>query len=134
MKRRLRQSVNAAVPIVGTALVFGSILLFFDPIQQVIGAAVGVLMIQAGIWKLTHPLLPSERKYTALRSEVDQFIRLVRRMNAAALGVKEIDTPETRAAFDAELEGMRRSLDRMALLAGRTEPEVTFAPSSMAAR
>jgi len=35
-------------------------------------------MIEAGVWKLTSPFLPSERRYGELREEVDGFIGRVR--------------------------------------------------------
>jgi hypothetical protein len=49
---------------------------------------------------------------------------LVRRLNAAALGLKEIDTSATRAVFEAERQRMRESFDRMSMLAGRTDEEL----------
>jgi hypothetical protein len=55
---------------------------------------------------------------------VDHFILLVRRLNAAAIGVKEADTPSTRAVFAASQERMRESFERMAILAGKTDEEV----------
>jgi uncharacterized membrane protein YccC len=124
MRRTIRNAAQIGMPIVGTAIVFGAILLMIDPMKQIAVAAVGVLLIQAGIWKLAHPILPSERKFQALRREVDHFIRLVRRLNAAALGVKEVDTDATRAAFEAEQRRMHESFERMAVLAGKTDEEV----------
>lgn len=125
MRRLVRKTVNAGLPILGTVVVFGAVLLIWDNMLLQIGVvAIGILMIQAGIWKLTHPLLPSERRYQSLRREVDHFIMLVRRLNAAALGVKEADNAATRSAFDAAQEKMRESFDRMALLAGKTDEEV----------
>ena len=125
MRRAVRKTVEVGLPILGTVIVFGAILLIWDNMTLQIGVvALGVLMIQAGIWKLTHPMLPSERRYQSLRREVDYFIMLVRRLNAAALGVKETDNSATRAAFDAAQDRMRESFDRMALLAGKTDEEV----------
>lgn len=125
MRRRIRKLVEIGLPILGTVIVFGSILLIWDNMTlQIAIAAVGVLMIQAGIWKLTHPLLPSERRFQALRKEVDYFIILVRRLNAAALGVKELDNEATQSAFSAAQQRMRESFERMALLAGKTDEEV----------
>ena len=125
MRRKIRKIVEIGLPILGTAIVFGAILLIWDNMTlQIAVAAIGVLMIQAGIWKLTRPLLPSERRYQALRKEVDYFIILVRRLNAAALGVKQADNEATRAAFSAAQQRMLESFDRMAVLAGKTDEEV----------
>ena len=123
MRRTIRRFVEGALPIAGSSIIFLAILFLLDPVLQVVAAAIGVLMIQAGIWKLTQPILPSERQYQALRREVDHFIMLVRRLNAAALGVKEVDDESTRSAFEAAQQRMRESFDRMALLAGKTDEE-----------
>lgn len=123
MRRTIRRFVEGALPIAGSSIIFLAILFVLDPVVQIVLAAVGVLMIQAGIWKLTQPILPSERKFQALRREVDHFIGLVRRLNAAALGVREVDNEATQAAFGAAQQRMRESFDRMALLAGKTDEE-----------
>lgn len=125
MRRAIRRSVEWGLPLAGSVFVFAAIIFFLDPMIQVVIAAAGILMIQAGMWRLTQPVLPSERKYQALRREVDHFILLVRRLNAAALGIREIDSPETRSVFEAAQERMRESFDRMAVLAGKTDEEVT---------
>src|SRR5688572_20047214 len=124
MRRTIRRFIEGALPIAGSTIVFLAILLILDPLIQVAVAAVGVMMIQAGIWKLTQPILPSERQFQALRREVDHFIGLVRRLNSAALGVKEVDNEATQAAFNAAQQRMRESFDRMAVLAGKTDEEV----------
>ena len=123
MRRTVRRFIEGALPIAGSTIIFLAILFLLDPVLQVAAAALGVLMIQAGIWKLTQPILPSERQYQALRKEVDYFIGLVRRLNASALGVKEADNETTRAAFESAQQSMRESFDRMALLAGKTDEE-----------
>lgn len=123
MQRFIRKVVDAGLPVIGSLIVFLAILFLLDPMLQVAVAALGVLMIQAGIWKLTQPILPSERRYQALRKEVDYFILLVRRLNAAAIGMKEVDDDSTRTAFDAAQQRMRESFERMALLAGKTDEE-----------
>jgi hypothetical protein len=123
MRRTVRRFIEGALPIAGSSIIFLAILFLYDPVVQIAVAAVGVLMIQAGIWKLTQPILPSERQYQALRREVDYFIGLVRRLNAAALGVKESDNQSTRYAFDEAQQLMRESYDRMTQLAGKTDEE-----------
>lgn len=124
MQRTIRRLIEIGLPVVGTLVVFAAILLMPGQTTVQMGmAAGGVVMIQAGIWRLAHPLLPSERKYEGLRREVDYFILLVRRLNAAALGVKEVDNEATRSAFNATQDKMRESFERMALLAGKTDEE-----------
>ncbi len=123
--RKIRQLIELGLPIVGMIVVFGAILLptiNLDLQLQVVIALVGILMIEAGVWKLTSPFLPSERKYIALRGEVDRFIDLVRRLNVAALesggesGGPSLDLQEA-------LDAMHASVEKMGALAGRETPE-----------
>jgi hypothetical protein len=120
----IRRLIETALPILGTAKIFFAVLFLHKPAFQLPAVAIGLLFIHARMWNLAQPVLPSERKFQALRREVDHFILLVRRLNAAALGVKQIDTAATRAVFETERQRMRESFDRMAMLAGRTDDEV----------
>ena len=86
--RKFRRILDIGLPILGILVVFGAVLWPVISLRlqlQVLVVLVGILMIEAGVWKLTSPFLPSERKYNALRSEVDRFIDLVRALNSAAL-------------------------------------------------
>jgi hypothetical protein len=123
MSRKLRKYLDLGLPLVGSFLVFTAVLTVTAPVTKVLVAALGLLLIQSGVMKLTQAIIPNERKYVALRREVDYFILLVRRLNAAALGLKQIDSVETRAAFDAIQQRMRESFDRMSQLAGKTDEE-----------
>src|SRR5688500_4227053 len=123
MNRQMRKYLDLGLPLIGSFLVFTAVLTVTAPVTQVLVAALGLLLIQSGVMKLTQAFVPNERKYIALRREVDYFILLVRRLNAAALGVKEVDNADTRAAFAAIQQRMRESEDRMAQLAGKTDDE-----------
>jgi hypothetical protein len=118
--RKLRKAVDVGMPIFGTLIVFLAVLLLTDQhvTLRVIIVMLGVLMIDAGIWKLTSPLLPNERRYKGLRREVDEFVKLVRRMNAAAL---EARRSGEQSNLQRTIADMHRAVDRMEQLAGRTE-------------
>ena len=73
----------------------------------------GVVLVMAGYLYGSHPFLTSERKYTALRGEVDNFIELVRRLNRTAIAIGG------GAEFDEVTTEMRESLARIEELAGR---------------
>ena len=64
------------------------------------------MLIEVGVWKLANFVLPSERKYVALRAEVDQFITLVRQLNTTALAWHESASPEDLTKFEAVQETM----------------------------
>ena len=123
MSRKMRKYLDLFLPLVGSFLVFTAVLTVTEPVTRVLVAALGLLLIQSGVMKLTQAIIPNERKYVALRREVDYFILLVRRLNAAALGMKQVDNADTRAAFAAIQQRMRESYDRMGQLAGKTDEE-----------
>ena len=125
--RTLRRTVAVALPIVGMILVFLAILLpsiSLDLQLQILVALAGILMIEAGVWGLTAKILPSERKFLALRAEVDDFIGLVRELNNRGVALRRSDTPETREGLDQATAACHASVDRMRDVAGK-EP-VTF--------
>ena len=124
MKRTTRKYLELAFPLVGSFLIFTAILTVRGALLQILIAVLGLLLFESGILKLTQAFLPNERQYQALRREVDYFIVLVRRLNAAALGLKEVDNEATRTAFAAIQQRMRESYDRMGQLAGKTDAEV----------
>jgi hypothetical protein len=122
--RRLRKILEIGLPILGTVLVFAAVVLVYDLTTQIILVLVGLLMIDAGIWKLTEPLFPNERRYKALREEVDRFIHQVRRLNTAALSMREHDSPAARTAFQDAVSALHDSVGRIEQLAGKTEDEL----------
>ena len=119
--RKLRQTVDAGLPILGTVIVFLAVILLSDQQMtvRIVVVLVGLLMIDAGIWKLTHPLLPNERRYTGLRQEVDDFIRVVRRLNAEALEAGQ--SPAASKAVQKTVMEMHAAVDRMEKLAGKAD-------------
>jgi hypothetical protein len=124
MTRKTRKYLELALPLIGSFLVFTAILTVKGQLMQILVAILGILLIESGILKLSQAFLPNERTYTALRSEVDYFIVLVRRLNAAALGLKDVDNEATRTAFAAIQQRMRESHERISQLAGKTDEEV----------
>ncbi len=120
--RNLRKLVGMALPILGMVLVFAAILVpaLSLNLQLQIGVAlVGILVIEAGVWRLTEKILPNERRFLALRAEVDGFIGLVRELNRAAMRLKKDDGPEARESFREAMAALHASVDRMGGVAGR---------------
>ncbi len=73
----------------------------------------GIALVIAGYLYGSHPFLTSERRHTALRSEVDHFIKLVRKLNRTAIAIG--GGPE----FDEVTTAMRECLERIEELAGK---------------
>lgn len=123
--RAIRRFLSGAVPIIGVAIVFSAIL-FISPERQqlqIIAVIVGVVLITAGAWKITNPFLPSERRYTALREEVNRFLDQVRELNAAAARNRDEGSPETRTRYERALGSLHRSVDRMGEVAGQARKD-----------
>ncbi|MDX1674535.1 MAG: hypothetical protein R3314_07075 [Longimicrobiales bacterium] len=129
MVRKVRRVVHLIVPAVGMALVLGAVLFAESLGVQLFLVVAGLLMTEAGLWRLADPILPDERKYVALRAEADHFITLVRQLNAAAVSLDEGDARGSHFALDELETEMHRSVDRMVTFAGRTRDEI---PSSQA--
>lgn len=121
--RSFRRTVDVGLSIAGTVVVFAGVLFFTDVRFQLGTVLVGVLLIEAGIWKLSHPLMPEARTYHGLRAEVDRFIGLVRRLNGAALHTQDAPV-EARDRFERTLAEMHDSIERMGFLAGKSDAEV----------
>jgi len=87
LKRNIRRSIDASLTGLGIAVIFSAIILgaSLDIRAQLPIALVGVLLMEAGIWGLSSKFVPSQRKYTKLRSEGDNMLQLIRELNAAAI-------------------------------------------------
>jgi hypothetical protein len=120
----IRRSVDKALPILGIVIVLGAVLFLWcgNLYTQLAVVMIGIFLIEAGIWQLAHPLLPSVRRYRALRKEVDDFIQLVRRLNAAALLRESGDAGGADAIASVKGE-MMDSVERMIEYAGKETPE-----------
>jgi hypothetical protein len=123
--RTLRKVIDLSLPFVGVAVILGAVLFVREDLRtQIAVVGLGMLLIEVGVWKGAHKLLPSERKYIALRAEGDQFIKLIRQLNAAALALRETDSPEGRQTFEGVRKAMREAVERMAHVAGKTDAEL----------
>lgn len=122
--RKLRRIIHLLGPAVGMALVIGAVLFAEALGVQLFLVVAGLLLTEAGLWRLADPILPDERKYLALRAEADHFTALVRQLNAAAVARNQGDAPGSRFALDEVRTEMHRSVDRMVEFAGKTHVEV----------
>lgn len=111
MKFKSRATFDKAVALGGVLLVLSQLLLLaYSPIHVAV-VVLGVLMIYVGIWRLVSNMLPNRRHYMPLREEVDEFIRLVRRLNT------ERATGDFPAAFETGAQ-LRETVERVIAVAG----------------
>ena len=122
--RTLRMVMDTVLPFLGVVLILSTVLWVRELHLQIAIVALGIMLIEVGVWKLASFVLPSERKYVALRAEVDQFITLVRQLNTAALAWHERGTPDQLAEFEAVQES-RSGAETPKLSRSRT-PKVCF--------
>lgn len=120
--RTIRNTLKIALPLAGVVVIFAAILLVppESVVTQILVSLVGILMIEAGVWNLTDNFLPSERKYDELRDEVERFIQGVRALNRAAVSARSFPGPRSWASYQAALDALHDSVDRMGGVAGKT--------------
>ncbi len=119
-----RKLLHFGLPALGAALAIIAALAVRDEsiVLRVSLVVVGVLMLQAGAAKLPYYLVRNERRFRQLRSELDEFVWLIRELNAAALDTRS--NPRAEDRFEDLHTALQESLERMALYAGRTDEEL----------
>ena len=123
--RSIRRISQVFLTVSGAGTVIYAVLAV-EPIRdRVLVAALGLLIMEIGIWQLTRFFFPTEREYKPLREETDYFLKLVRRLNAAALRQQK-GSAAAQGDIDRLREEMFHSVDRMCRLAGRTEEELAL--------
>jgi hypothetical protein len=123
--RRIRGSFHLALTVAGTLLVLYAVLHVPELYDRLLVAALGLVLIEAGIWRITQSLFPNERAFRPLRKETDYFITLVRRLNRAALAAQRDSAAGARDLAQVH-DDMHHSVDRMLRLAGLTEEDLGF--------
>ena len=116
-----RRLMHIGLPLLGAAVaVIGA--LAAGPVVRVALVVAGVLLILAAGWKLPYTLLRNDRRFRQLRGELEEFVWLVRELNAAALEARSDRSAEDR--FSDLHTAMQESLERMAIYAGRTDEDL----------
>ena len=86
---------------------------------QVFVALLGLLLIFSGVWRLTARVLPNERKSLILRREVENFLGLIRTLNAQAVRLGREETETAKDHYRETIDALHAAVDRMAEVAGR---------------
>lgn len=126
--RALRKSIDIGLPLVGVAIILAAVLFVRDDLRiQLAIIGLGMVVLELGVWKAAHRVLPTGRRYLALRAESDLFLQLVRQLNTAALARKQSNSQAHRQAFGEVQDAMRQSVERMGEVAGKTDTELESA-------
>jgi hypothetical protein len=123
-RRTLLNLIQTILPFSGVLVVVGAVFFLRDLRWQMAIVVVGLLLVEAGVWKVAQNIFPSERKFHALRFEVDEFMRLVRQLNTTALALMETPSPEHQQALENVRSAMQQSVERMAEVAGKTDAQL----------
>jgi hypothetical protein len=115
--------MNMVLPLLGIGIILAVALCKYA-LQDAALVILGVLLIETGIWKLSHKLLHEQRKYNALRAQGDLFLVFVQQLNAASLRLKAQDTPANRQAVENIRQHMQQLVEHMAASAGKTDAEI----------
>lgn len=117
-----RKLLHFGLPVLGALVALVAALVEPNAVFRVLYVVAGLLLMQAATWKLPYNLLHNERRFRQLRGELDEFVWLVRELNAAAVEARSDRNAEER--FDDLHTAMQESLERMAIYAGRTDEEL----------
>ena len=107
------------------AVILWAVLVTDTIAQRLLWAGLGVVLMEAGIWRITQSIFPDERSYRPLRKETDYFITLVRRLNRAAVAAGR-GSEAAEQEFARVHEEMLHSVERMRHLAGQTEDQLGY--------
>jgi hypothetical protein len=118
--RSIRRFSQFLLTALGASIVFYAVYVVEPTRERLLYAALGLVIMEIGIWQVSTFLFPNERAFKPLRKETDFFLKLVRRMNRAALAA-ERGSENAAEEMDRVQEEMYHSIERMRQLAGQTE-------------
>ena len=122
-RRKVNQAAAPFSALLGIVVIFAGVIFVDAAIVKYTVIAVGILVMEAGIWYMANPIFTSERRYSGLRGELDGFIGLVRQLNAVALsrGQGNELSRGQRNEFDRLCTEMHQSVDVMIRFAGKND-------------
>lgn len=124
--RSIRRFSQLLLTVLGAAIVVYAMFEVEPVRQRILFTALGLLIMELGIWQVTSLLFPNQREYKPLRKETDYFLQLVRRLNRAAVAAQRGSTNAVEE-MERVQEEMQHSIVRMRRLAGQTEETVAAA-------
>jgi hypothetical protein len=123
LMRQFRRAVVLGLPLIGVQIII-SVILFSQAHLRLAIVMLGFLLVELSVLMLVNKVVPNERRYLALRSETDHFLKLVRQLNTAAIRMYRTDIPDYRKEFDNIQASMVQSVQRMGAVAGKTDEDL----------
>jgi hypothetical protein len=123
--RKIRGSFHLALTHAGTDVIIYAVMSVEGMYDRMLVVALGLVLIEAGIWRMTQSLFPNDRNFRPLRKETDFFITLVRRLNRAAVNAQRGSSSAVHDLSQVHDE-MHHSVDRMLRIAGLTDEDLGF--------
>ena len=105
--RRWTSYIPLTTALLGITLVITSVVFFFveDDMRRLVWVTVGLGVLVTSVWFAAHPLVVNSRRFLALRTEVESFLKLVRTLNRqSALTGGTTDVERTRARMHEAVE------------------------------
>lgn len=124
--RSIRRFSQFLITLLGAAIVVYAVYMVEPMRERILFAVLGLFVMEIGIWQVTAFLFPNEREFKPLREETDYFLKLVRRMNRAAIALEK-GSANASEEMDRVQQEMLHSVDRIRRLAGQTEAEAAVA-------
>lgn len=116
-RRKFNRYVSLVTATIGVLVILSSFLFTGNLQAWYASVVIGLVIVLIGFWYGANPILTNERRYLALRSEVDDFIGLVRKLNREAV------TSGPSEEFQQIKAAMLESIQRMTEFAGKdSEP------------
>jgi hypothetical protein len=107
----------------GVPLVLAAVLVPIGTNMRLVLALAGIIMLQSH--RLPSPARRREvRRFSTLRTEVNDFIHAVRRVNGAAGELSRKETTESRQAFERGCEELVARAEHIGMLTWRTNAEL----------
>ena len=131
-RNRIARVLDSGLPVLGVAIVLGAVLMGGGGWGPIWLAVIGLLMVEAGVWRLGSRIV-HERRYQPLRREVERFIGLARELHHATAAVDQRGDEADRRRLEGAVASLRGSLDRMVVVAAKTEEDLRAEQARQAA-
>lgn len=92
--------------VVGVIVVLVPVITLAESVWQIAAVVLGLVLIEAGVWNLASRLAPEDRKFGALRREVERFLDDVRELNLHAIDEDRDGIEEVRSRLHRRVDAM----------------------------
>jgi hypothetical protein len=115
--------LDIGLPLAGVVIILSAILFLQEIRSQISVVLIGIILIESGIWKISNRILPDDRKFFYLRSEIDTFIILYRQLNSAAVKLNNNNSAENEKVFNNIRDDLENCLERIVETAEKTKKD-----------